>query len=147
VSDDFFDKIDAKLGEQKTVKVAKDNASDANRAFVKKVIPQLVTIAESYAEKCRARGMTANVSHSDYSVTFELRYKGGQKRTVVGGPEHEMSNKLAFTSHWPNDDGKRYKSMPMDWFDEARWSDDRYEAELKKAIEDFVFYADRFGGI
>ncbi|MFV0923888.1 hypothetical protein ACR720_17005, partial [Sphingomonas parapaucimobilis] len=107
MSNDFFDKIDAKLGEQKTTKVAKDNASDANRAFVKKIIPQLVTIAEGYAEKCRARGMSTNVSHSDYSVTFELRYKNGQKRTLVGGPDHDMNNRLAFNAHWPNDDGKR----------------------------------------
>lgn len=147
MSDDFFDKIDAKLGEQKTTKVAKDNASDANRAFVKKVIPQLVAIAEGYAEKCRARGMSANVSHSDYSVTFELRYKNGQKRTLVGGPDHDMNNRLAFNAHWPNDDGKRYKSPPMSWYTEADWSDDRYETQLEKTIEDFVFYADRQGGI
>jgi hypothetical protein len=147
VSDDFFDKIDGDLGKQKSEKDAKEKVSKANRAFVKDTIPRLVPIAESYVEKCRARGMSADVSHSDYSITFELRYKGGQKRTLVGGPDHEMGNKLAFKSHWPNDDGRRYTSMPMAWDDQKSWSDDRFETQLKKTIEDFIFYADRFGGI
>src|SRR4051812_14631589 len=112
VSDDFFDKIDAELGAQKAAKEAKEDAADANRAFVKKVIPQLVAIAERYAERCRERGMSAEVSHGDHSVTFTLRYAGGEKRSLVGACGHDTRNRLGFTAHWPNDDSKRYTSPP-----------------------------------
>ena len=147
MSDDFFDNIDAKLGEQKDKRVAQDDAAEANRAFIKGLIPRLVTIAEGYAAKCNERGMSADVSHHNYSITFTLRYCNGQKRSLVGGSHHDMRGRLAFEDHYPDNDGKRYKSLPTDWYDESNWSDDRYEAKLKKTIEDFVFYADRFGGI
>lgn len=59
----------------------------------------------------------------------------------------DMSNKLAFTDHYPDYDGKRYKSMPMTWYDEKNWDDARFKVMLEKTIEDFLFYADRFGGV
>jgi hypothetical protein len=147
VSDDFFDKIDAKLGEQKAEKAAKDDAAERNLAFVKRVVPELVSMAESYAAKCRDRGMSVKVSQGESSVTFTLQYKNGEKRSVVGTYYHDMGNKLGFEHHFPAEDGKRYKTMPMRWYSEKDWRDDRYEGELKKAIEEFVFHADRQGGL
>ncbi len=147
MSDEFFDKIDAKLGQQNEAKVAKATSEDTNRAFVQDVVPRLADIAEQYAAKCKERGMTVRVSSHTYSLTFTLRYKGGQERSLVGSASHDMNGKLSFEDHYPNDDGKRYKSLPTEWYDASNWSDDKFEAKLKKTIEDFVFYADRFGGV
>ncbi len=147
MSDDFFDKIDAKLTAQRETREAKEKAEDINRAFVKRVMPGLVRIAETYAQKCRDRGMSAEVKGSEYSVTFSLRYRKGQERSLSGGPQHDMNNRLSFEEHYPSDDGKRYKSIPSSWYDESNWSDEIFEGLLKKTIEDFVFYANRHGGI
>lgn len=147
MSDDFFDKIDAELGAQKAAKATKKRASDTNLAFFKTVMPQLAVIAERYAHKCRERGMSAEVSHGDYSVTFTLRYARGQKRTLVGSLNHDLDNRLGFTAHWPGNDGKPYTFPPKDLYDKARWSDDRYEAQLEQTIEEFTSDAVRFGGI
>ncbi len=147
MSDDFFDRIDASLAKQNAKEAARARSADANRAFVKGLIPRLVEIAESYAAKCNERGISASVKHHDCSITFSLRYKDGQERALIGSPQSDMSNKLSFEEHFPNNEGKSYKSIPTEWYDESNWSDDRYEAKLKKMIEDFVSSADKFGGI
>ncbi len=147
MSDEFFEKIDATLGKQKSKKANVDNLGDANRRFVISVIPRLAKIAEDYASKCDARGMVARVSQNERSITFSLKYKDGQERYVTGRCHSEMNDKLGFEEHFPDNDGKRYKSSPMAWYDESSWSDDRFKGVLEKTIEDFVIYAERFGGV
>ena len=147
MSDDFFDKIGKKVAEKKAAEATKDQASDRNHAFVVDLVPRLVTIAEGYAEKCKELGMNVQVESWSASITFRLRYQNGSVRELVGGPDSDRQNRLSFEDHYPDNDGKRYKSLAMEWFDEENWSDARYESRLKKTIEDFVFHADRFGGI
>ncbi|ATP20470.1 hypothetical protein [Sphingobium yanoikuyae] len=147
MSEDFFKGIDAQLNKQKAAKTASEVASDKNREFAKALIPQLAAIADGYADQCKERGIDASVKTHEFSISVTLRYKGGVERSLVGSPQYDRDYRFSFEEFFPDNNGKRYKTAPMQWYDESNWSNDTFEAKVKKLITDHIFYADRFGGI
>jgi hypothetical protein len=147
MSDDFFAKIDSELNKQKAQKDASDTPAAQNQAFFKSILPRITAIADSYAAKCKERGIFATVSANDRVISFTLRYKSGEQRELVAYPDPTANNRMTFEEHYPSEKGKRYKSLPSEWYDESNWSDDIFSAKIEKTIQDFVYYADRQGGI
>jgi hypothetical protein len=145
-TDDFFSKIDAKIGNISDAEKANVDKREKNYAFLKTLNERVTPIAESYKTKLQERGIFADVRSNDYGFSFELKYKNGGYRRLELGYDFDTKN-ITFSDHYTNDDGKNYKTLGGQALDETNWNDSLFEKRLQKCIEDYLFYADRHGGV
>jgi hypothetical protein len=77
VSDDFFDDLDGKIASLNAEQAAKVAKEGADLAFSQNAISAMHPVAEQYVAKLGERGISAKVSASENSITFEMRWKDG----------------------------------------------------------------------
>jgi hypothetical protein len=144
--EDFFSKVDATLSKVAEAQMTARSMADQNRQFLETVIVRLSPTVFAYKEKLRERGIYAEVDSYPTAITFTMRYKdGGHHGLRIGGKLE--SNLIEVTTSFTSDDGKNYTSTDGGSYDSANWNDSIFEAKLRKCIEDFLFYADRHGGL
>jgi len=145
-ADEFFNKIDQKLQNQKNVKASSKVTEDENLTFLKEVVLRITPLTEDYAAKLQDRGMKVSIKTSDYSISFSLFFKDGGHYAVILGSS-DPSNRIEITVDFTNDDGRNFTSRSGATYNAETWKDEIYEESLRKCIEDFIFYADRHGGL
>ncbi len=145
-SDDFFANVDVKLSKAAEANAASKNTASENREFLEEVIARLAPVASSYKEKLKERKVQVEVQSYPTGISFTLRYKdGGHRALNIGGRLED--NRIEVTTLFTNDDGRNYKSTSGASYDKNNWKDSVFEDELQKCINDFLFYADRHGGV
>jgi hypothetical protein len=146
VSDEFFDKADKKLASLRAAAQAAKTARDVNLEFAQRVFPEIASIAQSYKKKLLERGIHVEISGNDRGLTFNMMYADGGHRGLMVYPEIE-SNRIQFHTIYTNDDGRDMTGTDGVSYNESGWKDGIFEQKLQKAIDDFLSYADRHGGI
>lgn len=145
-SDDFFTNVDSKLRKISEAEAASKDKAAENREFLQEVIARLAPVGSSYKAKLKERNIHAEVQSYPAGLSFTLRYKdGGHRGLSIGGSLE--TNRISITSSFTNDDGRNFTSTNGATYDKSNWKDEVFEEQLQKCIEDFLFYADRHGGI
>lgn len=145
-SDDFFANVDSKLRKISEAEAASNDRSAENREFLELVVARLAPIVSSYKAKLKERNLHAEVQSYPTGISFTIRYKdGGHHGLSIGGSLE--TNRITMTSSFTNDDGRNYTSTNGATYDKSNWKDELFEEQLQKCIQDFLFYADRHGGV
>jgi hypothetical protein len=142
-NDDFFAKVDTKLRKETATDAASLETASKNREFVKQVIDRLTPVAASYETKLKERGINTKVDSSATGITVTLRYQDGCRNELyVGGlPKSQLIElNTSFI-----EDNQTYAATKS--YDHSKWQDGFFEAKLQRLIDDFLFYADKHGGI
>ena len=74
-TDDFFSKLDQKIGDMKKAEQQFSEKADDDAEFVKKTVLRLKKVAEEYAGELRGRDIQVDVGVSVFELTFAPRYK------------------------------------------------------------------------
>lgn len=120
-------------------------AASENRAFLEEVVVRLQPVVSSYKAKLKERKIRAEVQSYPAGISFTLRYRdGGHHGLNIGG--RLENNRIEITTHFTND-GSDHRGTNGATYDKTNWKDSIFENELQKCINDFLFYADRHGGI
>ena len=144
MSDDFFDKIDKQLGEQKAAADVAKSDRDSNTDFAKGVIGKARPIADDYAAKLKERGIDAKAEGHEQHISFRLRWANGDSTDLSFGVDYK-SGRLEFVKHARDNKGP-YAARDGSTYDEQNWKDSYYEATLKEFINEFMGAAARHGG-
>ena len=145
-NDDFFAGVDAQLSKMAAAEAtAKDTAAE-NREFLQEVVIRLAPIVASYEQQLGARNIKVEVRSYPTSISFTMRYKdGGHFGLNISGSR--QNNRIEMSNSFTNDDGRNYTSTSGASYDKSNWNDSLFKDELEKCIKDFLFYADRHGGV
>jgi hypothetical protein len=147
VSDDFFGELDKKIGGLNAKEQAKAAQKAAEAAFSEKAIADMHPVAQQYVEKLRERGITARVSGSESGLTFEMRWADSADHGLTVYPDLETGRLKIVRNSTDHTDGKRFRSSDGLTHGEADWEPSKFEGALKSVINDYMFYADKHGGI
>lgn len=142
---DFFSKIDSEIVKQKQAEQSRKAASGRNSEFFREASARLAPILEEYAAKLKERGMNVTHSANDQYVWLELKYADGGHRSIAAHTNTD-SGRIEFEEHFTDDDGKNYKSVTGQSYDQSTWADGIFVSKLEGMIENFVIYAPRHGG-
>lgn len=145
VSDDFFDKVDAKLSSDAAKKQAANDLNARNREFSKKAISEVYPLAVEYKKKLVERGIHVELNGSETGFSFKAFYADGGHNGLEVYPTLE-TGEIQFHSIYTNDDGRNHRGTDAARYNEKNWTPKEFEVRLKKSIDDFLFYADRHGG-
>lgn len=146
MTDDFFDKLDKKISEQESADRVARNQTMVNREFSHEAIRKMLEIATSYKGKLRERDIHAEISGNQRGFSFKMIWADGGHRALEVYPDLH-SGRIQFHTAFTNDDGRNLRSTDGASYDAGNWKDEDFEPKLKKLIDDFVFYADRHGGL
>lgn len=145
-SDDFFVSVDTKLSKSAEADTASKSAASENREFLEEVVARLAPIVSPYKARLKERNIHVEVQSYPAGISLTLRYKdGGHRGMSIGG--RLENNRIEITTSFTNDDGRNYTGTSGATYDKNNWKDSIFEDELQKCINDFLFYADRHGGI
>ena len=147
-ANDFFAKIDGKLGEIKQKEQQASELADENAIFLEEIVTKLTTKVEEYVNQLNSRNIQVNATITKRSISFTLKFKdGGHHGTRLGQSLRSNNNRIEITNMFTNDDGKNYTSTSGMTYDHTNWKDEFFISAIEKCIEDFLFYAPRHGGV
>jgi hypothetical protein len=144
--DDFFKNVDSNLEAMHRSASAAQSAAEKNMAFARQLIERLTPIARAYEDQLKERRIRVKLSASEDGIFFRLEYKNGHHYALALNTEGKL-NRLEIKSHFTNEGGKNYVSTTGATYDENNWNDSVYTEQLEKCIQDFLFYANRHGGV
>lgn len=147
MSDDFFGELDKKLGDLDSKQQARSDQKDADTAFSEREIASMHPVAREYADKLGERGITARVSGSERGLTFEMRWADNADHGLSVYPDLETGRLKIIRNSTDHTDHKRFRSSDGRTYGEADWKPSMFESALKSVINDYLFYADKHGGI
>lgn len=142
---DFFKNIDKNIEEQKKSKSDYSEMKEKNEDFFELVSLRVMPILEQYVEEMKKRNIKFKYSNNKRHISIELKYKNGGHNSLIFNPNLD-SGRIEFNRYFTSDDGKNYHSTDGSSYDESTWSDEFFKTRLEKLIEDFIFYAPRYGG-
>jgi hypothetical protein len=146
-AEDFFKKVDTKMGSIGEAEAAEKKAAAELQSFMKKAIEDFAPTLQSYADKIKERGIRCESNSNGHGFSITLYFKDGGKHGLTFSQEYRSRiGAYSFNGHFTNDDGKNYTSTDGAQITQSNWSVEDTERRVQKVIEDFLFYADRHGG-
>jgi hypothetical protein len=92
------------------------------------------------------RNIHVEVRTHSTGISFTLRYNdGGHHALNIFGSLRD--NRIEMSTNFTSDDGRNYTSTSGASYDKSNWKDSLFKDALEKCIKDFLFYADRHGGV
>lgn len=146
MSEEFFSKIGNMIAQQAVQRSNAANQSQHVRTFQGDVIKRVASIAKRYVAGLEQQGVRAEFEQNALGLSFTMRWEDGGHWTLILGPSHD-ANGLQFYEDFTSDDGRNSRTTDASSFTSATWKDDLFEQRLQKAVERYVFYADRHGGV
>ncbi|WP_109858689.1 hypothetical protein [Acinetobacter baumannii] len=143
--DEFFKKIDNSIGAQKKSKSDFNEMKKNNEEFFEHTSLRLIPILEQYVEEIKKRNIQVKSTSNKRYISVELKYKNGGYSSLLLSTNLE-SGRIEFQKNYTGDNGERFVSVDGSSYDERTWKDDIFKTKIEKLIEDFVFYAPRYGG-
>ncbi|MCO2278136.1 hypothetical protein FA378_26930 [Pseudomonas aeruginosa] len=145
--DAFFSRVDESLKIAKKNEILLKVATDRNLKALKEAVTRIAPLAESYAAKLQERDLKADIQSSEESIALSLTYRDGSHKTItLGGSSRESL--IEITVDHIHNSGDIVRSLDDSRsYDSESWEDGVYEKQLRKFIEDFIYYAESYGGI
>ena len=145
MSDDFFASLDADMARQRAALRRREARLDEIEAWVRGIIPDLATVAETYRRALKPRGIQAQVVTEPLAITFALAYANGdvcQLKLMFDRSRGGLVDQGYFlTSGQPT-------VTTSGWVRKGpRWTTGKYEMQLERHIKAYVAQADRHGGV
>lgn len=147
MDDDFFGGLDKKISDLDAKQQARAEQKAADTAFSERAIAEMHPVARDYVEKLRERGITARVSGNERGLTFEMRWADNADHGLSVYPDLETGRLKIIRNSTDHTDDKRFRSTDGRLYGEADWKPSMFESALKSVINDYMFYADKHGGI
>ncbi|HHO3516519.1 TPA: hypothetical protein ACRRF8_003824, partial [Acinetobacter baumannii] len=116
-----------------------------NEEFFEHTSLRLIPILEQYVEEIKKRNIQVKSTSNKRYISVELKYKNGGYSSLLLSTNLE-SGRIEFQKNYTGDNGERFVSVDGSSYDERTWKDDIFKTKIEKLIEDFVFYAPRYGG-
>ena len=116
-----------------------------NEEFFEHTSLRLIPILEQYVEEIKKRNIQVKSTSNKRYISVELKYKNGGYSCLLLSTNLE-SGRIEFQKNYTGDNGERFVSVDGSSYDERTWKDDIFKTKIEKLIEDFVFYAPRYGG-
>jgi hypothetical protein len=144
--DDYFGKFDGKMGAIANTQTKAQEVKSKNEKFLEEFISRLAPMVSTYKAKLKERGVNADVESHPTGISFTLKYKdGGHRATHIG--RDSKTSRIEITTFFTDDNHKNYRSTDGNSHDQNSWQDEFFELSLQRCIDDYLFYADRHGGI
>lgn len=137
---DFFAGLQKKLSDDALAKAAKQSESDK---FISAAIAEMKPLLRDYMSDLDKMGIQVQAHGLDDDgnfISFKMFYEdGGHGGFVTRGH--------CLVQLFTDDDGKNYSSESPNVRLDGAFKTAKFESFVKQCIEDFIFYADRHGGV
>lgn len=143
----FFKSIDEKIGRQKQEQIEEKEMLTQERELLSDIIESLVPEIETYKNGLLERGIHAEISSSSRHLSFNMKYKDGGKHELLLSETERFDGRYSITTFSTNDDGRAFSSTNGASYSSTTWSNDYFIQALERHINDFLFYANRHGGL
>ena len=136
MSDEFFSKIDAQLGQIARTKAREEADRARNASLSSGIVERCAAVIQNYVPKLVERGLTPKVSAHSSAASFELRDNDGFGFGVTAYL-NQSTGRMEFSSEL-SDEGKRYKSDFGGDYDASNWSEDDFRRKIEDAITSYM---------
>ncbi|CAH5397578.1 hypothetical protein [Serratia marcescens] len=143
----FFNNVDKKIAEKQQEQKKEKTRLDEERAFLSQIVESLVPKVEFYKEGLLERGIYAELSSSSRYICFKMKYKDGGRHDLLLSETQRFDGGITMTTESTNDDGRTYTSTDGSSYKSNNWDNDIFIQKLEKHINDYLFYAERHGGL
>jgi hypothetical protein len=144
----FFKGVDEKIGRQKQEQIEENETLVQERERLSEIIESLVPEVETYQNRLIERGIHAEISSSSRHLSFNMKYKDGGKHDLLLSETERFDGRYAIMTFSTSDDGRTFRSTNgSSSYNSASWSNDHFIQALERHINDFLFYANRHGGL
>ena len=147
VGNSFFKAVDEKIGRQKQEQIEEKETLVQEREHLSEIIESLVPEVETYKNGLLERGIHAEISSSPRHLSFNMKYKDGGKHELLLSETERFDGRYSITTFSTNDNGRTFSSTNGASYSSATWSNDHFIQALERHINDFLFYANRHGGL
>lgn len=147
MSDDFFNALDKKIGDLNAKQQASAAQKDADSAFSEEAILEMHTVARDYVAKLKDRGITARVSGNERGIRFEMRWADNADHGLAVYPDIDTGRLKIIKNSTDHSDDRRFQSTDGRLYGRADWDSSKFESALQSVINDYLFYADKHGGV
>lgn len=142
-----FKSIDEKIGSQKQEQIKEKETLTQERELLSDIIDSLVPEVETYKNGLLERGIHAEISSSSRHLSFNMKYKDGGKHELLLSETERFDGRYSITTFSTNDDGRTFSSTNGASYSSTTWSNDNFIQALERHINNFLFYANRHGGL
>jgi hypothetical protein len=143
----FFKSIDEKISKQKQEQIEEKETLTQERELLSDIIESLVPEVETYKNGLLERGIHAEISSSSRHLSFNMKYKDGGKHELLLSETERFDGRYSITTYSTNDDGRTFSSTNGTSYSSTTWSNDNFIQALERHINNFLFYANRHGGL
>jgi hypothetical protein len=146
MSKNYFEKLDKTIKQNKSNIEKKKKDDKENDEQVKKIIIAITPLLSNYEKELKERNIKVKLTIYDTFFSFLMYYKNGGHHGFELSKDYER-NLYRFVGKFTNDDGKSYDSFGGGPQILEDFQIEEFENYLQKEIDEFFFYANRFGGI
>lgn len=143
----FFKSVDEKIGKQKQEQIKEKETLTQERELLSDIIESLVPEVETYKNGLLERGIHAEISSSSRYLSFNMKYKDGGKHNILLSETERFDGRYAIMTFSTSDDGRTFSSTNGASYSSTTWSNDNFIQALERHINNFLFYANRHGGL
>lgn len=147
VGNSFFKSVDEKIGRQKQEQIEEKETLIHERERLSEIIESLVPEVETYKNGLLERGINAEISSSSRHLSFDMKYKDGGRHDLLLSETERFDGRFAIMKFSTSDDGRTFSSTSGASYNSTTWSNDDFIQALERHINDFLFYANRHGGL
>lgn len=143
----FFKSVDEKIGRQKQEQIEEKETLVQERERLSEIIASLVPEVETYKNGLLERDIHAEISSSSRHLSFNMKYKDGGKHDLLLSESERFDGRYSIMKFSTSDDGRTFSSTNGASYNSTTWSNDDFIQALERHINDFLFYANRHGGL
>ncbi|WP_217479039.1 hypothetical protein [Enterobacter chuandaensis] len=143
----FLKSVDEKIGKQKQEQIEEKETLTKERELLSDIIESLVADVETYKNGLLERGIHAEISSSPRHLSFNMKYKDSGKHDLLLSETERFDGRFAIMTFSTSDDGRTFSSTNGASYSSDTWSNDVFIQALEGHINDFLFYANRHGGL
>ena len=143
----FFNNVDKKIAEKQQEQKEEKTRLDEERAFLSQLVESLLPKVEFYKDGLLERGVHAELSSSPRHICFKMKYKDGGRHDLLLSETQRFDGRITMTTESTSDDGRTFTSIDGSSYESSQWNNDIFIQKLEKHINDYLFYAERHGGL